>query len=113
MAVIRDAGISHWVLRPDSQALVLLEEGPEKGWYNVGICGRDEALSVNHHLLSFNLRLKQSSTLGQVWHSEAEMLQRHSASRNGCTGAVCQGKHKMLHGKTFSAGNQRPLWIKM
>lgn len=79
---------------------------------NVGICGRDEALPVNHHLLSFNLRLKQGSKLEQVWHSKAEMLLRHSANGNGCARAVCQGKHRMLHGKTFSGRIKVPLGLK-
>lgn len=79
---------------------------------NVGICGRDEALPVNHHLLSFNLRLKQGSKLEQVWHSKAEMLLRHGANGNGCARAVCQGKHRMLHGKTFSGGIKVPLGLK-
>lgn len=78
----------------------------------MGICGRDEVLSVNHHLLSFNLRLKQGSKLEQVWHGKAEMLLRHSASRDGCARAGCQGKHKMLHGKTFSAGIKDPFGLK-
>lgn len=79
---------------------------------NVGISGRYEALPVNHHLLSFNLRLKQDSKLEQVWHSKAEMFLRRSAKGNGCARAVCQGKHRMLHGKTFSGGIKVPLGLK-
>lgn len=79
---------------------------------NVGICGRDGAVSLNYHLLSFILRLKLGSKLEQLWLRKAEMLLRRSANRNGGAGAACRGKHKMLYGKTFSGGIKAPLGLK-
>lgn len=68
----------------------------------MGVPGRDKVLSVNHHLLSFNLGLKQGSKLEQGWHCKAEILLRGIDNGNGCARAVCQMKQKMLHVKTFS-----------
>lgn len=75
----------------------------------MGVCGRDEDLSVNHHLLSFNLRLKQGSKLEQVWHSKAEMLLRHSANRVAVLGLSARGNTRCSMGRHFLVESKGPL----
>lgn len=109
MAVIRRTLISHWVLRAGSQALTLLEEEPEEGWYKCGYLWERWALSVNHHLLSFNLSLRQGSKLEQVWHSKAEMLLRHIAMGMTVLGLSARGNTRCSMGRHFLVEWKAPL----
>lgn len=107
-------GGCHFTLGAEARlpALILLEEGPEEDWYKCGYLWERWGSVSESPPSQLQPEAQAGSTLGQVWHSEAEVLPRHSASRNGSAGAVCQGKHKMLHGKTFSAGIKGPFGLK-
>lgn len=74
---------------------------PVGSWHCCGYRWEKWSPITGHCLSSVLLRLIRA----QNWRkadTKAEMLQKHTDSRNGCARAVCQVKQKMLHVKKFS-----------
>lgn len=75
----------------------------------MGICGRDEALSVNHHLLSFSLRLKQAPLLGRSGTVKQKCSQDTVPAGMALLGLSARGNTRCSMGRHLLLESKAPL----